>query len=54
VAETVRGQIANPAAFANKPDVFAFGMMVSLLSAGIWLVSKRRLGWVQGNSPSLA
>ncbi|EFN59965.1 hypothetical protein CHLNCDRAFT_133070 [Chlorella variabilis] len=38
VTETIRSQIADTAAFSQKPDVLAYGMLCSLLASGIWLI----------------
>jgi sodium-dependent phosphate transporter len=39
VTDTIRNQIADVGAFAEKPDVFAYGMLCAMLATGLWLVS---------------
>ncbi|PNW71457.1 hypothetical protein CHLRE_16g655200v5 [Chlamydomonas reinhardtii] len=38
VAKTIAGSIARPAAFQNNPELFAYGMMCSLIAAGTWVI----------------
>lgn len=44
VADTIKGNIVQPAAFAGQPEIFAIGMLASLLAAGIWLNIATYLG----------
>ena len=37
VSDTIRGNIVQPAIFADRPMMFAAGMLAALLAAGIWL-----------------
>ena len=41
MTDTIRNQIADVGAFAEKPDVFAYGMLCAMLATGLWLVSGR-------------
>lgn len=37
VADTIKGNIVQPAVFAGEPRMFAIGMLAALLAAGVWL-----------------
>ncbi|GLC55696.1 hypothetical protein PLESTB_001015700 [Pleodorina starrii] len=37
VTKTIAGSIARPAAFQAEPEIFAYGMMVSLIAASTWV-----------------
>ena len=52
VTDTIRNQIADVGAFAEKPDVFAYGMLCAMLATGLWLVSweQRRAGGRQSGA----
>ena len=45
VTSTVRKGILDPLLFEGNPDLFVFGMISALLSAGTWLVIATYFGW---------
>ncbi|MDH5613482.1 MAG: inorganic phosphate transporter, partial [Gammaproteobacteria bacterium] len=45
VTSTIRKGIVDSLYFADNPDLLVFGMLASLLSAGIWLFIASRNGW---------
>jgi len=45
VTETIRKGIIDTTALADTPELLVYGMLASLLSAGIWLMIATRLGW---------
>lgn len=45
VSETVQNGIVDSAIFADKPMVMVYGMLASLLSAGVWLQIASYWGW---------
>ncbi len=45
VTSTIRKGIVDSSYFADNPDLLIFGMLASLLSAGIWLLIASRNGW---------
>lgn len=44
VSDTIKGNIVQPAIFADKPMLFAGGMLAALVAAGIWLNLASYLG----------
>ncbi len=53
VTETIRKGIIDPALFANSPELLVYGMMASLLAAGIWLVIASVMGWPVSTTHSI-
>ncbi len=45
VTSTIRKGIIDNAAIAESPDLLIFGMLASLIAAGLWLVIASRAGW---------
>lgn len=43
MTETIRDQIADLTYFEEKPDIYAYGMLCSMLATGIWLVGCVRM-----------
>jgi len=43
IQETISGGIADLAAFATDPEIFAYGMMVALFVGGVWQIVASRL-----------
>jgi len=53
VSDTVRKGIINPEVFADEPMVLAYGMIASLLAAGIWLQIASYFGWPVSTTHSI-
>lgn len=45
VTDTIRGKIINVHMLAGPPELLVYGMLASLLAAGIWLVAATFLSW---------
>ncbi|MCZ6579204.1 MAG: inorganic phosphate transporter [Gammaproteobacteria bacterium] len=45
VTSTIRKGIIDSTAVAQSPDLLIFGMLASLIAAGLWLVIASRAGW---------
>ncbi len=45
VTKTIRKGIIDPSAILDKPELLVYGMIASLLAAGIWLLVASRKGW---------
>ncbi|WP_020559458.1 inorganic phosphate transporter [Thiofilum flexile] len=45
VTETIRKGLVQPEAFAAHPDLVVWGMLASLLAAGVWLLVATQQGW---------
>jgi PiT family inorganic phosphate transporter len=45
VTQTIRKGIIDPSLLANSPDLLVYGMLASLLAAGVWLLVASRAGW---------
>jgi len=45
VTATIRKGIIDPALLSNNPEFLVYGMLASLLAAGIWLLVASRAGW---------
>ena len=53
VTETVRKGIIDPTPILDNPELLVFGMLASLLAAGLWLMIASAKGWpVVDNSQS--
>lgn len=53
VTSTIRKGIIDSAYFVDSPDLLVFGMIASLLSAGIWLAVASYLGWPVSTTHSI-
>ncbi len=53
VTSTIRKGIIDSAFFVDSPDLLVFGMISSLLSAGIWLAVASYLGWPVSTTHSI-
>lgn len=53
VTETIRKGIINPEYIADSPDLLVFGMLASLLAAGIWLFVASMMGWPVSTTHSI-
>ena len=53
VAETVEGRIVNVSLFSNDPTDFIYGMLASLLAAGVWLQIASFFGWPVSTTHSI-
>jgi len=53
VTETIRSGIVDPAVMADRPDLFVYGMLASLLAAGTWLLIASILGWPVSTTHSI-
>lgn len=45
VTETIRNGMIDSQVFADTPELLVFGMLASLLAAGIWLLVASHFGW---------
>ena len=53
VTSTIRNGIIDPSYFTNTPELLVYGMISSLLAAGIWLVVASALGWPVSTTHSI-
>ena len=53
VTSTIRKGIIDPALFTDSPELLVFGMMASLLAAGIWLIIASFKGWPVSTTHSI-
>ena len=53
VTSTIRKGIIDTAYFVDVPELLVFGMIASLLSAGIWLAVASYLGWPVSTTHSI-
>lgn len=53
VTETIRKGIIDANWLSNNPDLLIYGMLASLLSAGIWLLVASRAGWPVSTTHSI-
>ena len=53
VTETIRKGIIDPAYVADSPDLLVFGMLSSLLAAGVWLFVASMMGWPVSTTHSI-
>ena len=53
VTSTIRKGIIDPAYFVDVPELLVYGMIASLLAAGIWLVVASALGWTVSTTHSI-
>jgi PiT family inorganic phosphate transporter len=53
VTETIRKGIIEPSLLGANPELLVFGMMASLLAAGIWLLVATHFGWPVSTTHSI-
>jgi PiT family inorganic phosphate transporter len=53
VTSTIRKGIVNVGLFANDPTLLIYGMLASLLAAGLWLLIASRFGWPVSTTHSI-
>ena len=53
VTSTIRKGIVDPASITNTPELLIYGMLASLLAAGIWLLVASRKGWPVSTTHSI-
>ena len=53
VTSTIRKGIVDPALFADTPELLVYGMLASLLAAGIWLLAASYFGWPVSTTHSI-
>lgn len=53
VTSTIRNGIIDPSYFTETPELLVYGMIGSLLAAGIWLVVASALGWPVSTTHSI-
>jgi len=53
VTDTIRKGIIEPSLLTNNPELLVFGMMASLLAAGIWLLVATHFGWPVSTTHSI-
>jgi PiT family inorganic phosphate transporter len=53
VTSTIRNGIIDPSYFTEVPELLVYGMIASLLAAGIWLVVASALGWPVSTTHSI-
>ncbi len=53
VTATIRKGIIDPSALAGSPELLVYGMLASLLSAGIWLLIATHHGWPVSTTHSI-
>lgn len=53
VTSTIRKGILDPSLIADDPDLLVFGMMASLLAAGLWLLIASMRGWPVSTTHSI-
>ena len=53
VTKTIRKGMLDPGLLTNTPELLVFGMLASLLAAGIWLLIASRFGWPVSTTHSI-
>jgi len=53
VTQTIRSGLISPTAFTQHPEILIYGMLASLLSAGIWLLVATLMGWPVSTTHSI-
>ncbi|MDF2577294.1 MAG: hypothetical protein K0S74_778 [Chlamydiales bacterium] len=53
VSETIQNGIVDPFYFSHNPNLFAYGMLAALLSAGVWLQIASYYGWPVSTTHSI-
>jgi PiT family inorganic phosphate transporter len=53
VTKTIRKGMLDPSLLTNTPELLVYGMLASLLAAGIWLLIASRFGWPVSTTHSI-
>ncbi|MFT5449590.1 MAG: PiT family inorganic phosphate transporter [Gammaproteobacteria bacterium] len=53
VTSTIRKGIVDPSLFADSPELLVYGMLASLLAAGVWLFAASYFGWPVSTTHSI-
>lgn len=53
VTSTIRKGIIDPSAIVNNPEILVYGMLASLLAAGVWLMIASTKGWPVSTTHSI-
>lgn len=53
VTETIRKGLVDMTAFSNQPEMLLWGMLASLLAAGLWLLIATQRGWPVSTTHSI-
>lgn len=53
VTQTIRKGIIDPSAIMDNPEILVFGMLASLLAAGVWLMVASAKGWPVSTTHSI-
>ena len=53
VTKTIRKGIVDVSSLGNTPELLVYGMLASLLAAGIWLMVATRMGWPVSTTHSI-
>jgi PiT family inorganic phosphate transporter len=53
VTSTIRKGIIDPTSIANSPEILVYGMLASLLAAGVWLMVASLRGWPVSTTHSI-
>ncbi len=53
VTATIRKGIIDSSTLAGQPEILVYGMLASLLAAGVWLLIASRLGWPVSTTHSI-
>lgn len=53
VTETIRKGIIDPTEIINSPEILVYGMLASLLSSALWLMTASRKGWPVSTTHSI-
>jgi inorganic phosphate transporter, PiT family len=53
VTSTIRKGIVDASLFADAPELLVYGMLASLLAAGVWLLVASRVGWPVSTTHSI-
>ena len=53
VTETIRKGIIDPTSISNNPEILVYGMLASLLAAGVWLMIASSKGWPVSTTHSI-
>lgn len=53
VTDTIKQGIIDPGALADHPDLLVYGMLSSLLAAGVWLLIASVMGWPVSTTHSI-
>lgn len=53
VTKTIRKGIVDVSSLGNTPELLVYGMLASLLAAGIWLLVATRMGWPVSTTHSI-